>query len=199
MATHDFSTSLKYEQSKFPKADKFYTEKLGAKAITRVGFEDEESKALQRMDIDVAFTFQGRKIHVSEKDRTADYGDLLLEFYSMYPHKPGWMKNTHAEYMAYFVPGKVYWINKRQLTEFYNNVLAPVIPDEYFSQIVANNHQKSAKVTKQVKIGGVLETVTVVQAYNAPRYSSNEWYTLNICVKFDVLRRAGVDVTTYIL
>lgn len=199
MATHDFSRSLSYEQSKFPVQDKFYTEKLGAKVITRADFDDEEGRALQRMDVDVQFEYHGELINVSEKHRTRDYGDLLLEFYSMFPHTPGWMNNSNADYLAYFVPGKVYWINKRELEDFYENVLEPVVPDSVFAQLASNNPRKSTRVDKTIVVNGRQERVTVVQAYNHPYYSDKEWYTENICVSFACLKRAGVHIQEFAL
>lgn len=197
MATHDFSKSLNYEQSKFPVQDKFYTERLGATVISRADFDDDEGRALQRMDVDVQFIYKGERINVSEKNRKQDYGDLLLEFYSMFPDTPGWMNNSNADYLAYFVPGKVYWINKRELEEFYHNVLEPVIPDNYFAQLVKDYPQKSARFNRTILVNGRAERVTVVQAYNHPYNSSKEWYTENICVSFACLKRAGVCIEEY--
>jgi len=199
MATHDFSKSLNYEHSNFPKADKFYTEKLKAGSITRIGFEDEESKALQRLDVDVSFVYKGKKINVSEKDRTADYGDLLLEFYSKFPHTPGWMNNSAADYLAYFVPNKVYWIDKKQLSLFYHNTLADVIPDSFFQQLINNYPRQSRREQKIIELNGTREAVTVVQAFNAPRNSSSFWYTENICVKFTTLKKAGVQIEEFFI
>ena len=199
MATHDFSESLSYEQSNFPVQDQFYTEQLGATVITRADFDDEEGRVLQRMDVDVQFMYNGNLINVSEKNRTRDYGDLLLEFYSKFPDTPGWMNNSNADYLAYFVPGKVYWINKRDLEVFYHNVLEPVIPDDYFAQLVHDNPKKSTRVARTININGMRETVTVVQAYNHPWGTSQEWYTENICVSFDCLARAGVHIQEFIL
>lgn len=199
MATHDFSTSLNYEQSKFPKADKFYTEKFKATLITRIGFEDEASKALQRMDIDVAITINGKKINVSEKDRKDDWGDLLVEFYSKYPTTKGWMDNTNADFMAYFVPNYVYWINKKELTNFYNNILFPAVPDSFFSDIIRENPKCSARTAKEIIIGGTKEKIYVVSAYNSPRNSNAEWYTLNICVTYKFLAKQGVTIVKHAL
>ena len=197
MATHDFSSSLSYEQSQFPVQDKFYTEKLGAKVITRADFDDEEGRALQRMDVDVQFEYNGKLINVSEKHRTRDYGDLLLEFYSMFPDIPGWMNNSNADYLAYFVPEKVYWINKRELEDFYENVLKPVVTKDFFEQLVKDHPETSTRVKQKIKVNGRQETVTVVQAYNQPCGSNKEWYTENICVSFDLLKRAGVSIQVF--
>jgi len=199
MATHDFSTSLNYEQSKFPKADKFYTEKLKATLISRIGFEDEDSKALQRMDIDVALTINGNKILVSEKDRQDDWGDLLLEFYSKYPNTKGWMDNSKADFMAYFVPNYVYWINKKELTDFYKNILSPAVPNNFFSEIIEQYPRQSKRVSKEILISGVKQKIFVVSAYNFPRNSNVEWYTLNICITYNLLSKNGVTIIKYAL
>lgn len=199
MATHDFSTSLSYEQSKFSLQDKFYTEKLGAKAITRACFDNEQGKKLQRMDVDVQFVYEGRVVNVSEKNRKKDFGDLLLEFYSKFPSTPGWMNNSNADYLAYFVPGKVYWINKRELEVFYNDVLKPVVPDSFFAQLMSQNPKESKKVDRFVDINGRKEKITVAQAYNKPHDSDADWYTESICVSFSCLKQAGVHVNEFSL
>ena len=53
MATHDFSKSLNYEHSNFPKADKFYTEKLKAGKIT-----DDITNTLEQVAKDLTLKFR---------------------------------------------------------------------------------------------------------------------------------------------
>ena len=197
MVTHDFSKSINYEHSNFPKANKFYTEILKVGKITRIGFDNEESRALQRLDVDACFEYNGKQVYVSEKHRKVDYGDLLLEVFSKFPHTPGWMNNSAADYLAYFVPRKVYWINKKQLTWFYSNILYKVIPDSFFQKLINNYPRQSRKEQTIIEINGSREYVKVVQAYNAPYGSNDTWYTENICVKFSTLRRAGVEIEEY--
>ncbi len=199
MATHDFSQSLNYEHSKFPIQDKFYTETLGAHKIVRIGFEDPESQHLQRLDVDVQFEYKGRIINVSEKNRTCDYGDLLLEFYSKFPHTKGWMDNSNADYLAYFVPNKVYWIDKAELVDFYNEHLKKAVPDSFFQELVDKYPRQSFQQKKQIIIKGQPETISIVQAYNHSNSLYDSWYTESVSVKYSCLKNAGVNVQKFSL
>ena len=199
MSTHDFSTSLDYEHSNFPVQDMFYTDQLGAKVISRADYEDEIGRELQRKDVDVQFVYNGRLINVSEKNRTSDYNDLLLEFYSMFPHKRGWMDNSEADYLAYFVPHKVYWIDKRQLEVFYHEILKRLISDKIFQYAMTNFPRKSILIPNTIVINGQSVNAPVSQAYNHPKDSQTEWYTESVCIPFDCIRRAGVSVQVFVL
>lgn len=42
-------------------------------------------RELQRKDVDVLLTLDGRQVKVSEKRRDRDYDDLLVEVYSKFP------------------------------------------------------------------------------------------------------------------
>ncbi len=197
MSTHDFSTSLCYEQSLFPVQDKFYTEQLGAKAISRADYEDEIGRELQRKDVDVQFVYNGKLINVSEKNRTADYKDLLLEFYSMFPHKRGWMDNSDADYLAYFVPHKVYWIDKRQLEFFYHEILKRLVSDDIFQNAMTSFPRRSLSIPNRIVIDGQYVNAPVLQAYNHPKDSQTEWYTESISIPFNCIRSAGVTVQVF--
>ena len=199
MATHDFSTSLSYEQSKFSVQDRFYTERLGAKAISRADFSNDVGKNLQRKDVDVQFVYQGRQINVSEKNRTKDYGDLLLEVYSKFPDTPGWMDKSDADFLAYFVPRKVYWINKRELEHFYHKILDIVNPDTMFAQMKSRYPRNSRRDGRIFVINGRQEKVGFMQAYNHPINSNDEWYTESISISFNCLKRAGVHIEEFAL
>lgn len=194
---HDFNISLEYEQSKFQVQDEFYIKELGATCLQRAAFETEDGKKLQKQDVDIQFTVGGKRINVSEKNRKCDYGDLLLEIYSKYPNTLGWMNNSNADFLAYFVPGKVYWINKRELEDFYNKFLANQIPDSVFGDMVNNSPRRSCRKECKIKINGNIWKVVLTQAYNRLESSDVEWYTESICVSFAVLREGGVTIKEY--
>ena len=189
MATHVFSDSLEYEQSKFETNNRFYTEKLEASTIERIKFEGKEGKTLQRNDIDLYVTVDGKRISVSEKDRHRNFHDVLIEFYSKYPTVRGWMDHSKADILAYFVPGSVIWINKVQLVRFYENHLKSAVPDTFFDELIKF---RKTIATKKINILGSSETISVVAAYN------KEYITTSICVGLDVLKRAGVEYRIYI-
>jgi len=189
MATHVFSDSLEYEQSKFETNNRFYTEKLEAISIERIKFEGKEGKTLQRNDIDLYVTLEGKRISVSEKDRHKNFHDVLIEFYSKYPAVRGWMDHSKADILAYFVPGSVFWINKVQLVWFYENLLKSVVADTFFDELIRS---RKTIGTKEIILLGKKETITLVAAYN------REYITASVCVGLDVLKRAGVEYRIYI-
>ena len=71
-------------------ADAFYNSKINEKCIIkRYNTDSNESLAFQKKDIDLTLTLTDGSIHISEKFRKEDYGDLLIELYSKYPDISG--------------------------------------------------------------------------------------------------------------
>lgn len=195
MISHNFIKSLSYERSKFKEQDKFYQEQLGATDIKRIDYDTEKGKELQEQDIDVILTVDGKAIAVSEKNRKGDYGDLLMKFYSKFPNIPGWMETSQADYIAYFVPGKVYWINNNELKSFYKDTLKNVVENDWFDNLKKQNPYNSTRETKTVNLNGEKEEITLTHAYNKTKGAC--WYTESVCVKYDCLKKHNVTITTY--
>lgn len=184
MAAHRFSESQSFEQDNFSFADQFYKEKLGAKNICRIGYETELEKRLQRNDIDLIFNWKGKDWLVSEKFRQKDYGDLLIELYSHFPHKPGWMDHSKAELLVYFAGESVYIINKIQLKKFYHSVLFPAVPKGYFEELISKK-QPSSK--REIFLNGKPETISIISADNA------SYHTMSVGIPFRILKDFGVS------
>ena len=68
-------------------ADAFYNSKSEKCIIKRYDTDSNESLAFQKKDIDLTLT--DGSLHISEKFRKEDYGDLLIELYSKYPDISG--------------------------------------------------------------------------------------------------------------
>lgn len=62
-------------------------------------------KALQKKGIDkILHLSNGQKIAVDEKKRRSDYGDILIELWSVYEHKVrGWLFTSHCHYIVYAI------------------------------------------------------------------------------------------------
>lgn len=195
MTAHIFENSLNYEQSQFVEQDKFYKEQLNAAMIKRFDFNDPEEKEFQKEDIDLQLTFDdGRdSIYVSEKHRKAKYNDILLETYSKYPHEFGWLKKCRADYLAYFMNDKVYWIKERTLKEFCINNLKGKITSKDFDLTYLG--KKSTSVSKTINIQGKMEKLWLIQAYN--RSGGSEWFTESMAIPIDCLKRCGVEIEEY--
>lgn len=69
---------------------------------------------LQRLGIDKLLHMEnGQRITIDEKKRRTDYGDILLELWSVYEQgKKGWLFTSFCHYVAYAIMprGKIYLI-----------------------------------------------------------------------------------------
>ena len=185
MATiHKMENSLKKEQAGQARSNRFYKEKLNATEIIRVNYETPEGKKLQQKDIDLFAIIDGKEISISEKDRNVDYNDILIEFYSLYPEKRGWMDYSEAQILAYFTPTKIFWIDKLQLVNFYREQLQNLSVEEYFDKLYKT---KSTRIAATFNILGKVEKINFIAAYN------RDYVTMSISVSFDLLKRAGVQ------
>ena len=70
-------------------ADAFYNSKSEKCIIKRYNIDSNENLAFQKKDIDLTLILTDRSLHISEKFRKEDYGDLLIELYSKYPDISG--------------------------------------------------------------------------------------------------------------
>ena len=185
MATiHKMENSLKKEHAGQARYNRFYKEILHATKIIRVGYETPEEKILQQYDIDLFAIIDEERIAISEKNRGRDFNDILIEFYSLYPDKRGWMDYSKAQKLAYFTPTKIFWIDKLQLINFYKQHLLKLPAEKHFDKLLRTGKPiESAEFT----ILGKSEKIDFIAAYN-PGY-----VTMSISVSFDLLKRAGVQ------
>lgn len=197
--THDFDSDLRFEQSKFAVQNSFYKRLYGNDIrIERADYDTEAGRMLQRKDIDLILHLpDGKSISISEKHRKSFYGDILVEFYSKFPHTLGWMDNSEADVMTYFVPGKVVVINKKELVNFYKTTLKNLNFEQLFSQLVSAKPRRSASESQFVTINGRREKVTIIQAYNHPDGSFDSWYTESVAISLNILRWNGVTCDEY--
>ena len=198
MAAHDFTRSIRFEHSGFDEQDEFYRKVLNAEDICRTDYDSGTGRELQRKDVDVLLTLDGRQVKVSEKRRDRDYDDLLVEVYSKFPGTAVWLDHSEADSLAYFVPGKAYWIEMRPLKAFYGNILRPALPDTVFSRLVAGYPYRNASCGISVCMGGKKVGLRAIQAYNCPEDGSGQWYTESVCVPFTVLEEYGVPVRKFV-
>ena len=98
-----------------------------------------ETREEQRKGMDKKLYFEnGATITFEEKKRRVDYGDILLEIWSVWEErKLGWLYTSHADYISYFIPSsqKLYilpllllrkaWArNQKQWTDQYRELRA---------------------------------------------------------------------------
>jgi len=193
---HNYNSSILYEKTWHPIADAFYHSKYPIAEILRYTDDSKNDLEFQRKDIDLTLKFEDKEIHLSEKFRKEDYGDFLIELYSKYPEKKGWMENNEADFIAYFTSQKVYFINKKELVCWYQSedfldILKKDI--EIFHQ---ENSLKSArkKIQFHSKIGNNLH-LNLIQAYNKTKDA--DWHTISIAMTWEDMIREGLRVKSY--
>lgn len=92
------------------RADRYYRSE-GATLITRFRWDDPVGRSLQQDDVDlmVEFDHDDHSVHISEKFRSEDHGDCMIELWSSFDDKTdGWAVRCFADVLYYFVPGGVY-------------------------------------------------------------------------------------------
>jgi hypothetical protein len=183
---HNFNQSLKYERSHTENADKFYRDVLGATEIRRFSSDNDEDMYYQKQDIDVELVIREKNYGISEKFREKNFGDLYIEFFSMYPDVPGWLDTGSPDAIMYFTPENAYWISHRSLKYFYDNTLAPLIKKEWFEEIYKSG--EAIKI-KQINVEDKIYKISIIQAHNHNKVS---WKTIGISIPFQWLEDANV-------
>jgi len=101
---HDFKQCLEYSHSQ---SDQNWWGEVYKKAFpSLIAFHDMRHDGWwQRGGIDRLLILPGRTVAVDEKVRTRDYGDILLEYWSVYEQKkPGWaVKDQACDFIAYAI------------------------------------------------------------------------------------------------
>lgn len=196
MSPHDYHLSSDYEKTWHHIADQFYLSKYPNCKIIRYHQDSIEDLAFQRKDIDLTLELEGRKIHISEKFRKDDYGDFLIELYSQYPDKRGWMENSEADFVAYYTSAKVYILNKYELTKWYysqkfGDRLKNEIAELHIDQL---NKSSKKKVRFMTALGNEIE-LSLIQAYNDT--GKSQWHTISIAILWEDLKNEGFNIKSY--
>ena len=200
-----FYDCKKFEKDCIPKADKLLN-KAGAEYV-RWKYSEFVGKTMQNKDIDLTMKVDGFNngyCHISEKFRSGDYGDMMIELYSNYKGnvwdaKQGWGMNTEADYIFYYTPERTYIVNAKQLklvatrihqrlfNNMYNILGMPL--DEYFSK-------HGDFFDHHVKITPIGEAD--IRVFKIPTVAAdNTYYGICITSDWETLEKLGVEVTKY--
>jgi hypothetical protein len=195
---HHFNLSSEFEKNWQPIADDFYISKYPDCFIKRYSNNSQEDLDFQKKDIDVTLVIGDRSIHISEKFRKRDYGDLLLELYSKYPTVKGWMNNSEADYIVYITPNIIYTLNKIDLLKWFVNEKFEEKFDLEISNFHTNNKRKSSRKTISFTSSkGNSIVINLIQAYN--KTLDADWHTLSIAISWDELEKEGIQFKKYTL
>lgn len=189
--SHNYYQSLEYEKKWHPIADAFYYSKYPNCNIKRYDTQSVEDIQLQKKDIDCSILCEDRTIHISEKFRTKNYGDLLIELYSKYSHTLGWSKESEAEFLAYFAERQVYIISMKDI----KNTLLKIDTEGLLEIEIEKFHYNNLHKSAQKKI--VIETIplSLIQAYN--KLDNANWHTISIAIRWEEIQKLGVGFKRY--
>lgn len=176
--TDNFDQGVKYEKSWQATADALY-KKLGFTDIRRFDFDaGGVNKSLQLKDIDLEL--KGRTtITVSEKFRSRDFGDIMLEIVQSYgtdKEKDGWALISEADYLFQMTPKSLYIIKESVVKKI----------AEKIKEQLKNVNIPAQPTPKPIKFNGVDGLVFVG---NNSR-GSRTWLNLGVCVP---LREFGIQ------
>lgn len=193
---HIYNKSSEYEKFWQPIADEFYLSKYPKCELKRYNSHSKEDLEFQKKDIDLTISLADRSIHISEKFRKDDYGDLLIELFSKYPDIKGWMNNSAADYITYFTPHKVYVINKLELLNWYQTEnFEDKINLEISNFHTLNERKSSRKKIEYTSSKGNSFFIHLIQAYNKTKDA--EWHTLSLAISWNDLEKEGIQVKKY--
>ncbi len=192
MLEHQFDKSLGFEKKQMAIADNFYKNQFPNYITKRYFFDTEFDKEMQRKDIDISLISNNRTLHVSEKFREKEFNDIYLEFFSKYPNTIGWMENSQALILAYFVPKKLIWIDKIGLINFYNSVLKNAVSQTFFKEI---HESKKLFLKKEILIEQKKYHINIIQAFNKTKDA--EWQTLGISIPYQMLNDYNINYKIY--
>jgi hypothetical protein len=190
MNSHNFSESLRREQSNQKRADDFYKKYFGATHIIRYNHNTEADMKIQRRDIDVSFQYKEKRINISEKFREKDFNDLYIEIYSKFPNVRGWLDKSQADFITYFFPKRMFLIDEKTLVELYKNHLSKSVPKDILSRLINQNLERNALQRFVLQIQNRSYNARIIQAYNTTDDAS--WYTMGIAIPFKVLYDFGI-------
>jgi hypothetical protein len=173
---HNFELSLMHEREQSKVADSFYRDILKVTEIKRFSSDSETDMEMQRQDVDVLLTLNGITYRVSEKFRDKDFGDLYVEIYSKYPNTPGWLHSGTPNAILYFTPKSVYWITHKSLATFCLGALFPLIPIDYFQELIQSQY---SIITKTIHVNNTPIKINLIQAHNSPT-EGKKWVTIGI-------------------
>lgn len=190
---HNFEESLRRERGKSVEADIFYRDKMHVTEIIRYNSDCAKDMDFQRKDIDAALIIGNKTYYVSEKFRETNFGDFYVEIFSKYPHVQGWIYTGSPNYVAYFVPGFVYFIYHQALKSFCLEKLLPQLPEKWFRTIYQS---RKTVESKKIILDRKLLKLNLIQAHNKPTTGS-AWETIGVSIPFSVLEENGIKIRRY--
>lgn len=186
---HEFSRSLAWEYDQAAMADAFYYDRLGVENVVRFNTGSMRDMDFQRADIDVQLHAKGRIANISEKFRTRNYPDILIELYSLYPDVSGWFRRSLATHLVCFMPDVVHWLPEKELRAAFKLMEEKFRLEEEIKLLVAAFPHKSGRRSTVIDINGKSFDIQVIKAFNSSR--NRAYDTISVSLPFSLLSLLG--------
>lgn len=190
----EFSKCLAYEKTQQQKADKFYKSK-GAIDIERMEYDNVRfgrPKQLNDIDCVVKFYNESQPIPISEKFRRMKYYDVLFEIFSdIQNRKPGWMIQSQAQRLCYFM-------EDHDVYEFDDLETIREICKEFLSQRSENDIKKiNSNIWSEFTFiyKNCEYTIPVLSVNSKGRHG--EWRGACMVISFDLMKDLGIKYRHY--
>lgn len=119
---NNFAKASAIEKNAMGSANEAY-KSLGITNIRRCSWNTEGGRKNQKDDIDLIATWNGKRTKISEKFRTLDAGDILVELLSdIDNHKPGSYIKSQADYIFYHMTQSLYILDVVKLQQMINDL-----------------------------------------------------------------------------
>lgn len=195
----EFKNDLEFEDRCKKVADNIYR-KLGATKIRRWDYQNKEGKDKQLEDIDVTIATKNRvynasekfdasgEFKVSEKFRTSDYGDMLIEIKN-HPIgdkqnlKDSWGFESKADYYMYFVPGVLHEISTKPLKNYLNDHKKEL--EELVRGFISSPKYDANIKIRGKHVGGIRfdnKNCSLVSCKSYNESNKQEWMSISICI-----------------
>lgn len=129
MERNSFARCLAFEESQMEGANRFY-EYLSASNIRRCRWSTSGGKAKQKADIDLEMRWslelngevKNKIWKISEKFRSADYPDIMLEIYDDVHNMTGSNLHSEADLLFYHTPSALYILDAQAVKEYIQSI-----------------------------------------------------------------------------
>ena len=189
----NFQEALEYERMMIPRADEAYKNLFSRPGhelvITRYDYNDPVGQKMQKNGADLKLTLKDEygnssNLTISEKFRTADWGDMFVELYSQYPRVQGWgVTSQGVDFVAYFTPKKLYFVNYGDLLNIASNIL------------FTHNIGMYKEISDGVLEHNINDYKSSVELKVIPTYTNTNkptWNGVGVCIPWETLKAWGV-------
>ena len=186
---NNFAKACEFEKKAMEPANNAY-KRLGITNIKRCSWNTEGGRKNQKNDIDLMATYNGKRVKISEKFRTMDNEDILVELLSdIDNHKPGSYIKSQVDYIFYHMPESLYVLDVARLQQKINEL--HLNPNERDLMEGFNQDQKSRLNSgKEVECNGLGFRIF-------PTYIAGDLAWEGLCVFLPLDKLKDVIVTKY--